>query len=339
MRPTLPGSSRCRNARTTLGQRRLPDPRPRQPHRTRPNRTRSPRPRCRPPNLARRRPPRWRPDGRYRSDRLRRLCRPRRPSRPPRYRRRPGFPSLSPIPSSTAYSMRPPCVPAFDVPALPAVPVVPDGPSSASAMPGLLAIAAPMPSATANAPTLPMKCPYVFGVVANAAVLPGNPRGGMLPRSVSPQSGDGKTAVCCRTQLPASITAIATKTAPIPVEPTTPPTTAGIATWPSRLPLSRTPTAVPRMSGGAVWAIQLKLSGCPMPNPNPATAMMANTIGTDPTNGSSARATAGRAVLITRSRPRPTIRVIGRRNNRDTNEAPAPADRSRPTVDAESPCA
>jgi hypothetical protein len=34
-----------------------------------------------------------------------------------------------------------------------------DSPSSAAAIPGLLAIAAPIPSATANPPTLPMKRP------------------------------------------------------------------------------------------------------------------------------------------------------------------------------------
>ncbi|WP_232425740.1 hypothetical protein [Mycobacterium sp. JS623] len=39
-------------------------------------------------------------------------------------------------------------------------------PSSAEAIAGLLAIAAPIPSATASPPTLPMKRPYEYGVVA-----------------------------------------------------------------------------------------------------------------------------------------------------------------------------
>jgi len=45
-----------------------------------------------------------------------------------------------------------------------------DSPSSAAATPGLLAIAAPTPTATANAPTLPTNRP-VDGVVANGGVL------------------------------------------------------------------------------------------------------------------------------------------------------------------------
>jgi hypothetical protein len=47
-----------------------------------------------------------------------------------------------------------------------------EAPSSAAASPGVFAIEAPMPSATASAPTLQMKRPYVLGVVATAGVLP-----------------------------------------------------------------------------------------------------------------------------------------------------------------------
>jgi len=43
--------------------------------------------------------------------------------------------------------------------------------SSAAAMAGLLAIAAPIPSATASPPTLPMNRPYEYGVVATLRVL------------------------------------------------------------------------------------------------------------------------------------------------------------------------
>jgi hypothetical protein len=45
-----------------------------------------------------------------------------------------------------------------------------DSPSSATASPGLLAIAAPTPTATANAPTVPTNRP-VDGAVANGGVL------------------------------------------------------------------------------------------------------------------------------------------------------------------------
>jgi hypothetical protein len=48
----------------------------------------------------------------------------------------------------------------------------PEVPSCAQAIPGLLAIATPIPSVTANAPTLPMNRPYPVGVVAKAGVLP-----------------------------------------------------------------------------------------------------------------------------------------------------------------------
>jgi hypothetical protein len=47
-----------------------------------------------------------------------------------------------------------------------------DRPSSADAIAALLAIAAPIPNATANPPTLPMKRPYVYGVVATGRILP-----------------------------------------------------------------------------------------------------------------------------------------------------------------------
>jgi hypothetical protein len=47
-----------------------------------------------------------------------------------------------------------------------------DLPSSAPAMAGLLAIAAPIPSATANPPTLPMNRPYRYGVMATGRLLP-----------------------------------------------------------------------------------------------------------------------------------------------------------------------
>jgi AcrR family transcriptional regulator len=45
-------------------------------------------------------------------------------------------------------------------------------PSSAAASAGLLAIAAPIPNATASPPTLPMNRPYEYGVVATGRILP-----------------------------------------------------------------------------------------------------------------------------------------------------------------------
>ena len=47
-----------------------------------------------------------------------------------------------------------------------------DAPSSAEAIAGLLAIAAPIPNATASPPTLPMNRPYEYGAVATGRVLP-----------------------------------------------------------------------------------------------------------------------------------------------------------------------
>jgi len=115
------------------------------------------------------------------------------------------------------------------------------------------------------------------------------------------------------------------------------PTIAGIATWPRRLPLSRTPTAVPRMLSGAVCAIQIKLSG--MPSLKPATTMNTNSTGTESRRVRGARTRAGSVVLKMRSLPRPTAWVIGRRKSRDVIDAPARAARRSPTVVADSPAA
>lgn len=100
-----------------------------------------------------------------------------------------------------------PAVPeAPDEPALPAAPEAPGEPFSASAMPGLFATAAPMPSATANAPTLPMKRAYVCGVVANEGVLPRIHWREMLPACLDgmgmPVFACALWVVCALTTLP-----------------------------------------------------------------------------------------------------------------------------------------
>jgi hypothetical protein len=77
---------------------------------------------------------------------------------------------------------------------------------------------------------------------------------------------------------------------------------------------------------------------CPAATGHRRIRMMANRSGNESSSGIGATVMAGTAELTTSSRPRPIRRVIGCRNNRETSEAPARADRSRPTVVSERAC-
>ena len=82
------------------------------------------------------------------------------------------FVSVDPgVPAAPAPPVAPGAPAAPVAPAAPAEPDAPWAPLSARASPGLLAIAALIPSATASAPTLPMNRPYEFGVDANEGAL------------------------------------------------------------------------------------------------------------------------------------------------------------------------